>query len=205
MIIWWFCSSQKTLWLQLIVMRVQEIEIVCLSVLVFTSTAADRHIVRDISNFFFVNRSGGRIISKWYQPSCEFTSQTIESQKQHSKFLPQSAGLVSLKNNRAKTKVICLRSVNIYYVQPVYNARADQLQLHIIGVLIRRRSDYIIGFIAPAIGPNKSRKLTRLIAPAHNIRVKVWMNNIHGFTDRQLSHVRCFSFKLCRVYCVPAL
>ena len=38
---------------------------------------------------------------------------------------------------------------------------------------IRRRSDYIIGFIAPAIGPNKSGKLTRLIAPAHNIRGKV--------------------------------
>ena len=38
---------------------------------------------------------------------------------------------------------------------------------------IRRRSDYIIGFIAPAIGPNKSRKLTWLIAPAHNIRGKI--------------------------------
>ena len=38
---------------------------------------------------------------------------------------------------------------------------------------IRRRSDYIIGFIAPTIGPNKSKKLTRLIAPAHNIRGKV--------------------------------
>ena len=35
---------------------------------------------------------------------------------------------------------------------------------------IRRRSDYIIGFVAPAIGPNKSKKLTRLVAPAHNIR-----------------------------------
>ena len=50
-------------------------------------------------------------------------------------------------------------------------------------LLIRRRSDYIIGFIAPAIGPNKSKKLTRLITPAHNIRGKVWMrNNIHSFT-----------------------
>ena len=50
---------------------------------------------------------------------------------------------------------------------------------------IRRRSDYIIGFITPAIGPNKSKKLSRLIAPLHNIRGKVWMkNNIHGFTDR---------------------
>ena len=38
---------------------------------------------------------------------------------------------------------------------------------------ILRRSDYIIGFIAPAIGQNKSKKLTQLIAPAHNIRGKV--------------------------------
>ena len=38
---------------------------------------------------------------------------------------------------------------------------------------IRRRSDYIIGFIAQAIGPNKSKKLTRPIAPVHNIRGKV--------------------------------
>ena len=51
---------------------------------------------------------------------------------------------------------------------------------------IRRRSDYIIGFVAPAIGPKKSKTLTRLIAPAHNIHGKVWMkNNIHCFTDRQ--------------------
>ena len=52
---------------------------------------------------------------------------------------------------------------------------------------IRRRSDYIIGFVTPAIGPNKFKKLTRLIAPVHNIRSKVWMkNNIHGFTDNKL-------------------
>ena len=38
---------------------------------------------------------------------------------------------------------------------------------------IRRRSDYIIGFVTPAIGPNKFKKLTRLIAPVHNIRGKV--------------------------------
>ena len=41
---------------------------------------------------------------------------------------------------------------------------------------IRRRSDYIIGFIAPAIGPNKSKKLTRLKAPAHNVRGNVSLN-----------------------------
>ena len=38
---------------------------------------------------------------------------------------------------------------------------------------IRQRSDYITGFVTLAIGPNKSEKLTRLIAPAHNIRGKV--------------------------------
>ena len=38
---------------------------------------------------------------------------------------------------------------------------------------IRWRGDHIIGFIAPAIGPNKSKKLTRLIASVHNIRGKV--------------------------------
>ena len=45
-----------------------------------------------------------------------------------------------------------------------------------------------IGFIAQAIGWNKSKKLTRFMAPAaHKIRGEVWMkNNIHGFTDRQL-------------------
>ena len=58
--------------------------------------------------------------------------------------------------------------------------------------LIRRRSDYIIGFIAPPISPNKSRKLKRLIAPAPNIRGKVWMkNSIHGFTEDNCLSVKC--------------
>ena len=49
---------------------------------------------------------------------------------------------------------------------------------------------FLIGFIAPVIGPSKSKKLTQLIAPAHNIRGKVWMkNNIHGFTDKQTQTV----------------
>ena len=62
--------------------------------------------------------------------------------------------------------------------------------------VIRRRSDYIIGFVTPAIDPNKSRKLTRLIAPAHNTRGKVWMkNNIHGFTDDN-----CLSVKPCMFF-----
>ena len=50
--------------------------------------------------------------------------------------------------------------------------------------VIRRRSDYIIGFITPAIGPNKFKKLTRPIVPTHNLRGKVWMeDSTHGFTD----------------------
>ena len=49
---------------------------------------------------------------------------------------------------------------------------------------IRWRSDYIIGFVTPVIGPNKFKKLTRLTAPEHNTRGKVWMKNIiHNFTD----------------------
>ena len=54
--------------------------------------------------------------------------------------------------------------------------------------VIRRRSYVIIGFVAPAIGPNKSKKLTRLVSPTHNIRGKVRMkNSIHGFTDNVTS------------------
>ena len=46
---------------------------------------------------------------------------------------------------------------------------------------IRCRSDYIIGFITPAIGPNKSEKLTRPIVPTHNLHGKVWMaDSTHG-------------------------
>ena len=76
-------------------------------------------------------------------------------------------------------------------------------------VSIRRRSNYIIGFITPAIGPNKSKKLTRLTAPAHNIRGEVRMKTIYMASQidshRMWSHVCCFSFKLCRVCCEPAL
>ena len=50
---------------------------------------------------------------------------------------------------------------------------------------IRRRSDYIIRFIAPAIGPNKLKKFTRVIAPAHNIRGKVWMKKQRTCLHRQ--------------------
>ena len=64
--------------------------------------------------------------------------------------------------------------------------------------------------ITPAIGPNKSRKLTRLIAPAHNIRGKVWMkNNVHGYTaDNSLSVKPCMLFfiqTLPRILCAGTI
>ena len=62
---------------------------------------------------------------------------------------------------------------------------------------IRRRSDYIIGFIAPAIGPNKSKKLSRFIAPVHNIRGKVWM--IKTYMASQTDSYRLWSH-VCRCY-----
>ena len=52
-------------------------------------------------------------------------------------------------------------------------------------ICIRRRSDYIIGFVTPVIGPNKSKKLTRLLAPTHNIRGKVWMKSTLNMLHRQ--------------------
>ena len=39
-------------------------------------------------------------------------------------------------------------------------------------ILIRWESDYIIGLDTPVIGPNKSKKLTRLIALSPNTRGK---------------------------------
>ena len=69
---------------------------------------------------------------------------------------------------------------------PQHAAFGDTLQpnTNYDGMPIRRRSDYIIGFITPAIGPNKSKKLTRPIVPTHNLRGKVWMeDSTYGFTD----------------------
>ena len=67
--------------------------------------------------------------------------------------------------------------------------------------IIRQRSDYKIGFIASSIGPNISRKLTRVIAPAHNISGKVWMKkNIHGFT-----YDNCLSVKPCILFFIQTL
>ena len=77
-------------------------------------------------------------------------------------------------------------------------------------MVIRWRSDYIIGFVTPVIGPNKSKKLTRLIAPEHNIRGKVWMkNSMHDFTDNNLLSVKsCTLFfiqTLPRILCAGAI
>ena len=63
---------------------------------------------------------------------------------------------------------------------------------------IRRRSDYIIGFVTPAIGPNKFKKLTWLIAKQHT-----WLHRQE--VNCLWSHVYCLPFKLCRVDCVSAL
>ena len=66
---------------------------------------------------------------------------------------------------------------------------------------IRRRSDYII---APAIGPNKSKKLTPLIAPTHIYAAKFEWKTIYmasqTITVCLWSHVCYLQFKLCRVY-----
>ena len=48
------------------------------------------------------------------------------------------------------------------------------LREHSSRTKICRRSDNISGFVTPAIGPDKSKKLTQLIiAPVHNIRCNV--------------------------------
>ena len=79
---------------------------------------------------------------------------------------------------------------------------------HIFKLIIRRRSDYIIGFITPVIGPNKSKKLTRPIVPTHNLCGKVRMeDSTHGFTD-MLSVKPCMLFfiqTLPRILCTGAL
>ena len=67
---------------------------------------------------------------------------------------------------------------------------------------------WLIGLVVPAIGLNKSRKLARLIAPAHNVRGKVSVKSYMAsktITCCLWSHVCCFSLKLCRVYCVGAI
>ena len=63
--------------------------------------------------------------------------------------------------------------------------------------LNRRRSDYMIGLVTPAIRPNISKKLTRLVSSVHNrpIRGKVWIQKQqYGFTDKLLSVKPCMMF-----------
>ena len=55
-------------------------------------------------------------------------------------------------------------------------------------------SDYIIGLVSLVIGPNKSKKLTRLIALVHNRQQVIVCEAMYAV----------FSFKLCRLYYVPA-
>ena len=56
-----------------------------------------------------------------------------------------------------------------HHPPPIFFQRGGKKKIFYASRSIRRRSDYITGFIAPAIGPNKSKKLTRLIVLAHNI------------------------------------
>ena len=75
---------------------------------------------------------------------------------------------------------------------------------------IRQRSDYIMGFVTPAIGPDKSKKLTWLIAPVHNTHGKVWMNHkMMAYTDNKLLSVKpCMVFfiqTLPRISCTDAI
>ena len=84
-----------------------------------------------------------------------------------------------------------------------------QRQIHRLKTVhIPQRSDYIIGFVTPAISPNKSKKLTWPIVLTHNLRGKVWVeDSTHGFRNNYVCEAMfvVFSFNLCRVYCVPAL
>ena len=95
-------------------------------------------------------------------------------------------------------------AASIHYTTPLVNSKSPVFSFivmlyHKFG--IRRRSDYITGFITPAIGPNKSKKPTRLIALAHNKGSKVWMkNNIHGFTVDN-----CLSVKPCMLFFIQTL
>ena len=64
-------------------------------------------------------------------------------------------------------------NTNVKFQFKTGHAALPRSFMALIRLVIRRRSDYIIGFVASAIGPNKSKKLTRLITPVHNIRGKV--------------------------------
>ena len=69
---------------------------------------------------------------------------------------------------------------------------------------IHRGSDYKIGLsdYTPAIGPNKSKKLNTVTAPAHNIYASILMKKQYTWLHRHFCEAMyiAFSFKLCRVY-----
>ena len=69
--------------------------------------------------------------------------------------------------------------------------------------LIWQGSDYIIGFVTLAIGPNKFKKLTWLLALAHNI-IYIWQSlneKQHNYMACLWSHVCCLlsNFAMCIV------
>ena len=57
---------------------------------------------------------------------------------------------------------------------------------------VRRRRDYIRGFIVPAIGPNKSKKLTGLLSVA----TQYSRQSLNKEQYAWLTHNKCFSYKL---------
>ena len=70
---------------------------------------------------------------------------------------------------------------------------------------IRRRSDYIIGFIAPAIGPNKSKKFTRLTVYVAKFDRKTTYMASQMESYQLWNHVCCFhsnfaAYIVCRCY-----
>ena len=92
----------------------------------------------------------------------------------------------------ATTKSIIVLFVSIVLLYCWHN---DEVTIWILQHMsyeaIRRRSDYIRGFVTPAIGPNKSKKLTRLTALAHNIRGKVWMKKTACMASQTITCCLC--------------
>ena len=68
---------------------------------------------------------------------------------------------------------------------------------------IRRKSDYIMGFVTSAIGPSKSKKFTwlksRYAIHAAKFEWKTTYMTLQTTNYCLWSHVCCFSFTLCRV------
>ena len=73
---------------------------------------------------------------------------------------------------------------------------AIKLSVKITVISIRRRSDYVMRIITPAIGLNNSKKLTQQQRQSLNVKKLVMCEAMHAW---------CFSFKLCHGYCVSFL